>query len=321
MKVIVTGGAGFIGSHIVDELLANGHTPFVIDNLSSGTRRNLPADVSVYEIDIRDTEKLAAVFDEVRPHGVCHQAAQISVRRSMREPIVDAEINVMGTLNVFDQAARTGAERIVFASSGGALYGEVSGPVMEDCPTHPQSAYGISKWVAEQYLEFYSRERQIKGIALRYSNVYGPRQNPHGEAGVVANFTKKMLSGESVTINGDGRYIRDYVYGPDVAQANVLALEKPIDKSFTAINIGTGIGVDVNELAAQLQLASEAFLLQTGRSLHIPPFQYGEPRRGDLRTNMISPTLADQVLRWKPKTRLTEGLQKTVRWFGDNSSE
>ena len=193
MKVIVTGGAGFIGSHIVDELLANGHTPFVIDNLSSGTRRNLPADVSVYEIDIRDTEKLAAVFDEVRPHGVCHQAAQISVSRSMREPIVDAEINVMGTLNVFDQAARTGVERIVFASSGGALYGEVSGPVMEDCPTHPQSAYGISKWVAEQYLEFYSRQRQIKGIALRYSNVYGPRQNPHGEAGVVANFTKKNV--------------------------------------------------------------------------------------------------------------------------------
>jgi UDP-glucose 4-epimerase len=179
MKVIVTGGAGFIGSHIVDALIAKGHSPFVIDNLSSGRRQNLPNDVPLFEMDIRNGARLSDVFDEVRPDWVCHQAAQMSVSRSMREPVFDAEVNVIGLLNVFDQAARVGVQRVVFASSGGVLYGDVAMPATEEFPKRPMSPYGISKWVGEQYLEFFARERGMQGIALRYSNVYGPRQNPH----------------------------------------------------------------------------------------------------------------------------------------------
>ncbi len=317
MKVIVTGGAGFIGSHIVDALLAKGHTPFVIDNLVSGSRENIPSRVPLFEVDICDVKKVAAVFDEVRPDWVCHQAAQMSVSRSMREPIFDADNNIMGLLNIFDNAARVGVQRIVFASSGGVLYGEVSTPATEDYPKRPSSAYGISKWVGEQYLEFYARERGLQGVALRYSNVYGPRQNPHGEAGVVAIFCKLMLAGKVATINGDGCYIRDYVYGTDVARANVAALETTVQSSFTAVNIGTGIGVDVNEIAAQLTRFTQDYLLRTETGLRVPPCHHGEARAGDLRSNLISPGLAGQLLDWKPSVHLTDGIRQTVKWFAE----
>ncbi len=317
MKVIVTGGAGFIGSHIVDALLAKGHTPFVIDNLVSGSRENIPSRVPLFEVDICDVKKVAAVFDEVRPDWVCHQAAQMSVSRSMREPIFDADNNIMGLLNIFDNAARVGVQRIVFASSGGVLYGEVSTPAIEDYPKRPSSAYGISKWVGEQYLEFYARERGLQGVALRYSNVYGPRQNPHGEAGVVAIFCKLMLAGKVATINGDGCYIRDYVYGTDVARANVAALETTMQSRFTAVNIGTGIGVDVNEIAAQLTRFTQDYLLRTETGLRVPPCHHGEARAGDLRSNLISPGLAGQLLDWKPSVHLTDGIRQTVKWFAE----
>ena len=320
MKVIVTGGAGFIGSHIVDALRSKGHTPCVVDNLASGSRTNLPADVPFYEVDICDAVRLAKVFDEFRPDWVCHQAAQMSVSRSMREPVFDAENNVMGLLNVFDNAARVGVQRISFASSGGVLYGEVTTPATEDFPKQPMSAYGISKWVGEQYLEFYARERNLQGVALRYSNVYGPRQNPHGEAGVVAIFCKAMLAGREATINGDGRYIRDYVYGPDVARANVAALETSMKSRFTAINIGTGIGVDVNEIAKQLLESVQAHLLKTKSSIHIPPCRHGDARAGDLRSNLISPELAGKLLEWRPNMQLSEGVRQTVKWFAEHAS-
>jgi UDP-glucose 4-epimerase len=319
MKVIVTGGAGFIGSHIVDALLKKGHSPFVLDNMVSGSRENLPTGVPVFEADICDADKLKAIFDEVRPDWVCHQAAQMSVSRSMREPIFDAENNVMGLLNVFDNAARVGVKRIVFASSGGVLYGEVINPASETAPKHPMSAYGISKWVGEQYLEFYARERGMQGVALRYSNVYGPRQNPHGEAGVVAIFCKALLAGKVATINGDGKYIRDYVYGPDVARANVAALETTMSSSFTPINIGTGIGVDVNEIASQLSQSTAGYLKKIGSSISIPDFRHGEARSGDLRSNLISPALAKQLLGWSPEIQLRDGIQQTVEWFGQRS--
>ena len=320
IKVIVTGGAGFIGSHTVDALLARGHSPYVIDNFSSGSRQNLPPDVPIFDVDIRDSEKLSQVFDEVKPDAVSHQAAQVSVSRSMREPITDAEINIIGLLNIFDQSARVGVQRIVFASSGGVLYGEVSTPATEDFPKRPISPYGISKWVGEQYLEFYTRERGLQGVALRYSNVYGPRQNPHGEAGVVAIFCTSMLAGEVVTINGDGRYIRDYVYGPDVAKANVMALEKPLMQKFEAINIGTGIGIDVNQVAEKISGLVQLELRKQGSSRQIPNCRHGVPRLGDLRSNLISPARANLLLGWTPTMSFDEGLQETVSQFGMKSA-
>ena len=292
----------------------------MVDNFSSGSRQNLPQDVPVFNVDIRDSMKLAQVFDEVQPHGVCHQAAQVSVSRSMREPILDAEINVIGLLNVLEQSARVGVQRIVFASSGGVLYGEVATPATEDFPKRPISPYGISKWVGEQYLEFYTRERGLQGVALRYSNVYGPRQNPHGEAGVVAIFCTSMFAGDVVTINGDGRYIRDYVYGPDVASANVAALEIPLNQSFEAINIGTGIGIDVNEVAEKISGLVQLELRKKGSSLQIPGCRHGVPRLGDLRSNVISPNRANQLLGWKPSMSFDEGLRETVSRFGLKSA-
>lgn len=318
MKVIVTGGAGFIGSHIVDTLLAKGHQPFVIDNLCSGEKKNLPSSVPVFEADIVDGSRMTAIFDEVKPDWVCHQAAQMSVSRSMREPLFDAENNVMGLLNVFDNAARVGVKRIVFASSGGVLYGEVTTPAPEDSPKKPVSPYGISKWIGEQYLEFYARERGLQGVALRYSNVYGPRQNPHGEAGVVAIFCKAMLAGKVATVNGDGKYVRDYVHGRDVALANVAALETTMSESFTPINIGTGIGADVNEIAGQLHRATQDYLKKKQSSIVVPECRHGESRAGDLRSNLVSPSRAAQLLKWKPTISLKEGIEQTVAWFAEN---
>lgn len=319
MRVLVTGGAGFIGSHIVDALRRRQHAVAVVDNLESGTRENLPPDVPLHVVDIRDDAALAAVFDGFRPEAVCHQAAQMSVSRSVREPVFDAQVNVVGLLQVFHHAVRVGARRIVFASSGGVLYGEVTEPAGEDHPAAPISPYGISKWVGEQYLQFFVREHGIRGVALRYSNVYGPRQNPHGEAGVVAIFSKRMLAGQPTTINGDGQYIRDYVYGPDVAQANVLALEAELREPFAAFNIGTGVPADVNQLAAQLLDNCQHCWEQAGRTGRIPAPGHGPARPGDLRSNLLSARRATAQLGWTPKIALDEGLRQTVAWFAARS--
>lgn len=319
MRVLVTGGAGFIGSHIVDALLARGHQVAVVDNLESGSPDNLPPTVPLHVVDIRDDGPLAAVFDDFRPDAVCHQAAQMSVSRSVREPVFDAEVNVLGLLRVFHHAVRVGARRIVTASSGGVLYGDVSEPAGEDHPAAPISPYGISKWVGEQYLQFFVREHGIQGVAMRYSNVYGPRQNPHGEAGVVAIFCKKMLAGQAACINGDGLYIRDYVYGPNVALANALALEAELSEKFVALNIGTGQPADVNQLAAEIRTQCQKCWEQAGRSGQIPAPEYGPPRAGDLRSNLLSPRLAQERLNWTPTVPLAEGLRMTVAWFAERT--
>ncbi|MFM8708604.1 MAG: NAD-dependent epimerase/dehydratase family protein, partial [Planctomycetia bacterium] len=224
MHVLVTGGAGFIGSHIVDGLLAAGHRVAVLDDLSSGSCDNLPAGVPLHRCDIVDAAAVQRVFAAERPDAVCHQAAQMSVSRSVREPLFDAQVNCIGLINVLEAAAGHGCRRVVFASSGGVLYGDVTVPAPESTPADPVSPYGITKWVGERYLKFFAAEHAMATVALRYSNVYGPRQNPHGEAGVVAIFCRKLLAAEPARINGDGRYVRDYVYGPEVARANVLAL-------------------------------------------------------------------------------------------------
>ena len=262
MKILVTGGAGFIGSHIVDSLLREGHAVAVIDDLSSGSRDNLPAGVPLHVVDIVDPAAVARAFAAEQPDAVCHQAAQMSVSRSVREPLFDAQVNCIGLINVLDSAVRTGCQRFVFASSGGVLYGDVTTPAPETTPANPVSPYGITKWVGERYLAFYAAEHGLSAVALRYSNVYGPRQNPHGEAGVVAIFCKKLLASEPATINGDGHYVRDYVYGPDVARANVLALAAAASRcgpgTLTSLNIGTGLGTDVVDLEALVRPAVAA---------------------------------------------------------------
>jgi UDP-glucose 4-epimerase len=323
MNVLVTGGAGFIGSHIVDGLLAAGHRVAVIDDLSSGSRDNLPAGVSLHVCDIVDAQAVARVFSEERPDAVCHQAAQMSVSRSVREPLFDAQVNCIGLINVLEAAARHGCRRVVFASSGGVLYGDVTAPAPESTPANPVSPYGITKWVGERYLRFFAEEHRMATVALRYSNVYGPRQNPHGEAGVVAIFCRKLLAGEPARINGDGRYVRDYVYGADVARANVLALTADLPEvvsgSLTSLNIGTGLGTDVNELEAKIRSAVAAALGRRGRVASLPEPGHGPARPGDLRSNLVDAARAGRILGWRPAVSLPEGLDLTARWFAERT--
>lgn len=320
MRILVTGGAGFIGSHIVDALRARGHECAVIDDLSSGSRGNLPPDVPLFEADISDRSAIARAFDDFRPEAVSHQAAQISVSVSMREPGRDAQVNIVGLLNVLAEAARVGARRIVFASSVAVLKGEALEPAAEDFAVGPISPYGIAKWVGERYLEFFAREHGLTCVALRYANVYGPRQNPHGEAGVVAVFCRKMLAGEPATINGDGLHVRDYVYGPDIAQANALALEAGLATGFHLFHIGTGVGTDVNQLAAMLHQACQSAVQQRNPSATLPPTQYGPPRAGDLRRSLIDARKARRELGWQPRTPVEVGLPQTVEWFAAQES-
>jgi len=319
MKILVTGGAGFIGSHVVDALLAAGHQPGVLDDLSSGSPDNLPAGVPLHRGDIADADAVERAFAAERPEAVCHQAAQMSVSRSVREPGFDARVNVLGLINVLDAAIRHAVRRFVFASSGGVLYGDVTRPAPESAPAGPVSPYGITKWVGERYLEFYAREHGLEAVALRYSNVYGPRQNPHGEAGVVAIFCRRYLSGEAATVNGDGRYVRDYVYGSDVARANLAALTAgpPAIRpgTLTSLNVGTGHGTDVNELEKLLRTSMQTTLAARGRPQPLPPPRHGPARAGDLRSNMVDPTHAAEVLGWRPEVGLADGLARTAAWF------
>lgn len=309
MRVLVTGGAGFIGSHIVDALRAAGHEPGVLDNLSTGVRENVPEGVNLYEVDCTDEAGVKAAFDDFQPNAVCHQAAQMSVSRSVREPKFDAQCNIMGLLEILQNASRVGCERFVFASSGGVLYGDVHEPAPETTPSNPISPYGISKMVGEEYLKFFARESNLPGVAMRYANVYGPRQNPHGEAGVVAIFCKMLLAGEVPIINGDGKFVRDYVYGPDVAQANLLALTKPLKAPFQAYNVGTAIPTDVNQLAGRLV----EFVRESGHD--VPDPKHGPDRPGDLRSSLVDYSKIKDELGWEPAMDVEDGLKQTIEWF------
>ncbi len=315
MRILVTGGAGFIGSHIVDAVRERGHTCAVIDDLSSGSPENLPPEVELFQADVSDRDAIADIFDDFRPDAVSHQAAQISVSVSMREPGRDAQVNIVGLLNVLAEAARVGVRRVVFASSVAVLQGEATQPADESFPTGPISPYGIAKWTGERYLEFFARERGLTCVALRYANVYGPRQNPHGEAGVVAVFCRRMLAAEPATINGDGLYIRDYVYGPDVARANALALETDLQQGFHLYHIGTGVPTDVNQLAGRLREACQSVLRRSGPGAVVPSARFGPPRPGDLRCSLIDSAKARRELGWSPQTTVEAGLPQTVEWF------
>ncbi|MFM8578595.1 MAG: NAD-dependent epimerase/dehydratase family protein [Planctomycetaceae bacterium] len=316
MKILVTGGAGFIGSHILDACLAGGHSVAVLDDLSTGSSDHVPDGVPLHMGSIIDASAVERAFELERPDAVCHQAAQMSVSRSVRDPVFDAEVNAIGLLRVLESSVRHGVRRFVFASSGGVLYGEAAAPATEESTPNPVSPYGITKWVGERYLSFYAATHGLEAVALRYSNVYGPRQNPHGEAGVVAIFARKLLAGEPATINGDGRYVRDYVFGPDVARANLLALTSTAVASGTvlSLNVGTGIGTDVIDLESRLR--ADVTASRAARSLRPPPAPiHGPARPGDLTSNIVDASRAERVLGWRPTVWLPEGLRRSIEWF------
>ncbi len=303
MRVLLTGGAGFIGSHVAEHLLACGHEVAVIDNLSSGRRENLPDGVQFYELDIRSG--CGEVFKEFSPEAISHHAAQIDVRRSTYEPAFDADVNVMGTIRLLENCIEHSVRKVVFASSGGAIYGEQKRfPAPESHPQYPISPYGIAKLSGERYLHFYSVQYGLPYVALRYANVYGPRQDPHGEAGVVAIFCRNLSVDTFSTINGDGEQTRDYVYVGDVARANVLALERNVPPG--AYNIGTGVETSVNQLYELLCTIS-------GRDL--PP-EYGPAKPGEQTRSSVDPALAKRAFSWHPEADLTAGLRKTLEYFG-----
>lgn len=304
MKILLSGGAGFIGSHVADALLQQGHTVHVIDDLSGGVRSNVPVGAVFHEMDIR-SPALADLWARERFEVLVHHAAQMDVRRSVQDPAFDADVNVKGFLNLMEAGRRNGLQKVVFASTGGAIYGEPEYvPQDEHHPIRPLSPYGITKKVTELYLYYYQQIHGVSYVALRYGNIYGPRQNPHGEAGVVAIFIQRMLEGKQPVINGDGLQTRDYVYVEDVVRANLAALEW---EGSALINIGTGVETDVNVLfrTVRRELNSPA------EEIHV------EGKAGEQRRSVLSNAQARTLLGWEPRVGIEEGLQRTVRWFQD----
>jgi UDP-glucose 4-epimerase len=300
MRVLVTGGAGFIGSHVVDAYVAAGHHVAVIDNLTSGKRANLPAAARLYEADIRDRGGLDRVFAAERPEVVSHQAAQASVRVSMDDPRLDAEINVLGSLNVLEACRHSGVRKLIYAGTGGATVGEpLYLPVDEDHPVKPLSPYGADKHAVEHYCDLYRHNFGLDTTVLRYANVYGPRQNPRGEAGVIAAFAGRMLAGEEPVVNGTGEQQRDYVYVADVARINLLALEGGSGRLY---NVGTGVCTSVNELFDRLAVL-------TG---YDRPRRHGPGLSGEVFRIMVTCERARAELGWAPAVALDEGLRLTV---------
>jgi UDP-glucose 4-epimerase len=302
-KVLVTGGAGFIGSTIADRFIDAGWEVAVIDDLSSGKRENVPAKARFYPVDIRSAAAADAIVAE-KPDVLCHHAAQIDVRRSMADPRFDCDVNLGGLLNLMQGAVKSGTvKQVLFASSGGAMYGETDRiPTPEGFPPQPVSHYGAAKASSELYLGVYRANHRIRVAALRYANVYGPRQDPHGEAGVVAIFCGRLLENKTCTINGDGTQTRDYVFVGDVAAANLLAAEKGFDG---ALNIGTGIETDVNRLHALLAQAAGS----NAAPLHAPA------RAGEQKRSCIDPSAASRALGWRPAVAIADGLTRTLAWF------
>ncbi len=302
MKVLVTGGAGFIGSHLVDRLILEGHEVAVVDNLSTGKRKNVNRRAQLYKVDIQSS-RLQRVFRNERPSVVMHLAAQMDVRRSVKDPVFDAQVNILGTLNVLEQAFNHGTRKVVFASSGGAIYGEQEAfPAPETHPVQPVSPYGISKLCGEHYLSYYRRMSGMQVVSMRYANVYGPRQDPHGEAGVVAIFIQKMLGGEQPVIYGNGRQTRDFVYVDDVVDANLAVMGQGVQGTY---NVGTGTETTVNELFSMLQELTGS----TSREVH------GPARKGEQIRSVVDPMRVRKDLGWESKVSLKEGLKRTVDFF------
>ncbi len=302
MKILVTGGAGFIGSHLVDALMGEGHEVVVLDDLSSGTVKNLPRKIRFIKLDVR-SNNIFTLFSDERFDAVYHLAAQMDVRKSVADPRFDASVNIIGGINILEAAVRNKVARFVFASTGGAIYGEQDYfPADEKHPTRPLSPYGIAKLSFENYLFFYKHVYGLEYVTLRFANVYGPRQNPHGEAGVVAIFTSKMLAGEAPVINGDGKQTRDYIYVGDIVSAAVKALVHPETGIF---NLGTSVETDVNVLFRRIRefVGSDC------------PEQHGPAKAGEQLRSVLDVSLAKSKLGWEPVVGIEEGLKKTVEYF------
>ncbi|MGH2495242.1 MAG: SDR family NAD(P)-dependent oxidoreductase [Ktedonobacteraceae bacterium] len=305
MRVLVTGGAGFIGSHIVDQCVAAGHEVAIVDSLweeGGGKTENINAQATFYRADVTDEAALSRIFDEVRPQIVSHQAAQHSVAISTKNPQLDARVNVLGLLNALTNCTRSGTRKIIFASSGATYGTPASLPINEETPQHPESPYGITKMVTEHYLRYWQEANGLTYTALRYGNVFGPRQDPNGEAGVIAIFAKRFLNHDSVRIDWDGEQQKDYVYVEDVARANLLSFEQGDNEIFC---IGTGRGASVNELYHILEKI-------TGYS---PEIVRAPKRPGDIYLAYFDSSKAARVLGWKPQETLEEGIKKTVDYF------
>lgn len=314
-KVIVTGGAGFIGSHIVDALVSRGHRVVVIDNLSTGKKENINPKAKFYKADIRD-KKISDIFKKEKPQAVFHYAAQIDARASASDPMFDAEVNILGSLNILQNAAETGVKKIIFASSGGSLSSEDTVlPTPENKISLPVSPYGAAKFSIEAYLHCFWKNYGMSYIALRLANVYGPRQSSEGEAGVIAIFTGKMLGEKQPIIFGSGKQTRDYVYVDDVVRANILALKS---KKTGAFNVGTGKETNVLNLFKVLKKLtgsklSEVHGFPTGQKNKGAALTVGEQMRSSLDYSKIR-----RELGWKPKVNLDKGLELTVKWFRKN---
>jgi UDP-glucose 4-epimerase len=300
--VLVTGGAGFIGSHLADAYIAQGHRVIVIDDLSTGRPENINPKAEFYRIGLSD-EELPAVFEKAKPTIVNHHAAQASVRRSVEDPAFDAQVNVVGSLRVLELARTHGVRKVLFASTGGAIYGEQDYfPADEKHPQRPVSPYGAAKAAVEIYLDYYAARCGLAYTALRYANVYGPRQDPHGEAGVVAIFSQQLIAGERPTINGDGLQTRDFVFVEDVVAANLAGTASDF---IGAVNIGTGIETSVLALFGLMKEASGAA---------VEP-QFGPAKPGEQLRSVLEAGMAGAKLGWKPRVGLVEGLAQTVEFF------
>jgi len=302
VRVLVTGGAGFIGSHVADAYVAAGHEVLVVDDLSSGHREQVPGRARIEKLDVRSSQAAELVAD-FRPDVINLHAAQMNVRVSVDRPAFDAEVNVLGLVNLVEAGRRAGTRHIVFASSGGTVYGNPEQfPCPEEHSTHPVCPYGVSKLAGEHYLHYYATTHGMRYVALRYANVYGPRQDPHGEAGVIAIFSQRVLAGEEATIFGDGLQTRDYVFVGDVVRANVAALEGDF---CGPVNIGTGRETSVVELFERINA------LAGGKSSARP----ADAKEGEVRRSALAIERARRVLGWQPSVALDEGLAATVDFF------
>ena len=302
MKILVTGGAGFIASQISDAYFREGHEVYILDNLSTGFEKNINPKAHFIKSDITSSSILD-IFTKEKFDVVNHHAAQIDVRKSVNDPIFDANTNILGTINLLQCCVKTGVKKFMFASTGGAVYGEQAYfPADENHPTNPVSPYGITKLTIEKYLFFYKNEYGLNYTILRYANVYGPRQNPFGEAGVVAIFTNKLLENENPVINGDGKQTRDYVFVEDVVNANVITLNSQPSEIY---NVGTGIETSVNELFAMLNCIAGNKAME----------KHGPAPKGEQARSVISSDQLFKKFNWKPSIKISEGLEKTFDSF------